>query len=229
MSTRSVNATDLSRSAPAAVGVGATTLDTRDAELVDSVTQTLFTVSLLVRALSAAWRSDPRQGQAMLAHLGEVTESALAEMRTLLLELRPSAIMQSELAELMRQLAQAFRSHLERPVELELDCAGKLPMEVHLTFYRLARAALGNVAKHASSAQARIVLRQRADEVTMVISDDGGGFNPARAAQRPHMGLAIMRERATAIAADLEVRSARGEGTSIKMRWPAALQDSMAR
>jgi PAS domain S-box-containing protein len=188
-------------------------------ELHDSVTQTLFTVSLLVRALPGAWKGDPGQAQAMLSHLGDVTEAALAEMRTLLLELRPSAIMQSELAELMRQLAQAFSTHLEKPVELELDCAGTLPMEVHLAFYQLARAALGNVAKHASSAKARIVLRQRADEAAIVISDDGGGFDPARVAQRPRVGLDNMRERAAAIGATLEVRSATGEGTAVSLRW----------
>jgi signal transduction histidine kinase len=66
-------------------------------------------------------------------------EAALAEMRTLLLELRPSAVLQADLPALMRQLAQGFRTHIERPVELELDCAGTLPMEVHLAFYRTAR------------------------------------------------------------------------------------------
>jgi signal transduction histidine kinase len=175
---------------------------------------------MLVRALPAALK-DPGQAGAMLSHLGEVAEAALAEMRTLLLELRPSAILKSELSDLMRQLAQASRTHLEKPVELDLDCAGTLPMEVHLAFYRLARAALGNVAKHAASAQARIVLRQRAEAATIAITDDGGGFDPALVAKRPRSGHEIMRERAAAVGAVLEIRSATGEGTSVTLTWSA--------
>lgn len=190
-------------------------------EFHDSLTQTLFTVSMLVRALPAVRKGDPAQAEAMLAHLGEVTEAAQAEMRTLLLELRPSAILQSDLSALMHQLAQAFRSHLEKPVELDLDCAGTLPMEVHLAFYRLARAALENVVKHAASAQARIVLRQRAETATIVVTDDGGGFDPALVTRRQRTGHEIMRERAAAIGANLEIRSATGEGTSITLRWSA--------
>jgi signal transduction histidine kinase len=194
-------------------------------ELHDSVTQTLFTVSLLVRALPGVWKGEAGQGQAMLAHLGEVTEAALAEMRTLLLELRPSAVMQSDLPALMRQLAQSFSTHIERPVELELDCAGTLPMEVHLAFYRTARAALANVAKHAASAQARVSLQQRHDAATIVITDDGGGFDPTRIAQRAHPGLEVMRARAAAIGASLEISSAPGEGTAVTLRWPSDTGD----
>jgi PAS domain S-box-containing protein len=190
-------------------------------DLHDSVTQTLYTASMLGRALPRAWDSDPGQGQAMLAHLGEVTESALAEMRTLLLELRPSAVVQSQLPDLLRQLAQAVRSHVENPIQLDLQAAGTLPMEVHLTFYRLARAALGNVAKHAASSQARVVLRQRADVASIVISDDGAGFDPARVAQHPRMGLDIMRERAAAVGAILEIESEIGKGTKVSLSWTA--------
>jgi len=190
-------------------------------ELHDSVTQTLFTVSMLVRALPDARRGGEERSDAMLAHLGEVTEAALAEMRTLLLELRPSAVLQADLPALMRQLALAFRTHIERPVELELDCAGNLPMEVHLAFYRTARAALANIAKHAASARARVILQQREDSATIVVTDDGGGFDATRVAQRPHPGLEIMRERAAAIGASLEISSAPGEGTAVTLRWPS--------
>ena len=53
-----------------------------------------------------------------------------------------------------------------------------------------------------------------------MISDDGGGFDPARVAQRPRMGLDIMRERAAAIGALLEIQSAPGKGTTVEMSWP---------
>jgi PAS domain S-box-containing protein len=190
-------------------------------DLHDSVTQTLYTLSMLGRALPPAWASDPKQGQAMLGQLREVTESALAEMRTSLLDLRPHAVLQAELPDLLRQLAQAFRTHVDNPIQLDVEVTGTLPEEVHLTFYRLARAALENVAKHAPSSRARVVLRQGDDAAAIVVSDDGGGFDAARVAQGPRMGLDIMRERAAAIGARLEIKSAPGEGTTVAMRWPS--------
>jgi two-component system nitrate/nitrite sensor histidine kinase NarX len=190
-------------------------------DLHDSVTQTLYTASMLGRALPGAWDSDPSKGRTMLAHLEQVTQSALAEMRTLLLELRPGAVLQSELPDLLRQLAHACRSHLEKPIDLQCAGEGRLPGEVHETFYRLARAALGNVVKHAAASQARVVLRQQAESAAIVISDDGGGFDSRQPTRRPRMGLDIMRERALAVGASLIIDSAPGRGTTVSLHWPA--------
>jgi len=158
----------------------------------------------------------------MLGQLGEVTESALAEMRTLLLELRPAAILQSGLDELLQRLVQALRSHVERPIQVEMEgSVAVLPPEVHLAFYRMAQAALGNVVRHVSSSQARARLAFGADTTTLVISDDGGGFDVKRIGERRGMGLEIMRERAAAIGAHLQIDSVMGQGTTVTLRWPA--------
>jgi PAS domain S-box-containing protein len=190
-------------------------------DLHDSVTQSLYTASMIGRVLPATWESDPPQGRTLLAHLGEVTESALAEMRTLLLELRPAAVLQSGLDELLRRLAQALRSHVEKPIQVEIDGSAVLPPDVHLAFYRLAQAALGNVVRHVSSAQARVQLALAPDQATLVIRDDGGGFDVARLGERPGMGVDIMRERAEAIGAHFQIESVVGQGTTVSLRWPA--------
>jgi signal transduction histidine kinase len=156
----------------------------------------------------------------MLGELGEVTEAALAEMRTLLLELRPAAIVQTGLEDLLQRLAHALRTHVEKPIEVEIEGSGQLPPEVHLAFYRLAQAALGNVIRHASSSQARARLVLADEAATLVISDDGGGFDPAHLKERQGMGIEIMRERAGAISADLKIDSAVGQGTTVTLRWP---------
>jgi PAS domain S-box-containing protein len=191
-------------------------------DLHDSVTQSLYTVSLLGRVLPKTWESDQKLAREMLAQLGEVTEAALAEMRTLLLELRPAAILQTGLDVLLVRLAQALRTHLERPIEVKIEGAAQLPGEVHLCFYRIAQAALGNVVRHASAAQARARLTlDDAASATLVISDDGGGFNPARLGERKGMGFEIMRERAAAIGAQVAIESVVGQGTTVTLRWQA--------
>jgi len=190
-------------------------------DLHDSVTQSLYTASMLGRMLPRTWESDPKAAREMLGQLGEVTDAALAEMRTLLLELRPAAILQAGLDELLRRLAQALRTHLEKPVEVEIAGAAQLPPEVHLAFYRLAQAALGNVVRHASSSQARARLDLADAAATLVISDDGGGFDVARLGDRRGMGIEIMRERAGAIGADLRIDSVVGQGTTVTLRWEA--------
>jgi PAS domain S-box-containing protein len=190
-------------------------------DLHDSVTQSLYTASMLGRVLPTTWQSDPRQGRAMLDQLGEVTESALAEMRTLLLELRPAAILQSGLDELLTRLAQALRSHVEKPIQMEVEGSAILPPEVHVAFYRLAQAALGNVVRHVSSSQARARLALAPGQAVLEISDDGGGFDLARIGERRGMGIEIMRERAAAIGAHFQIDSVVGQGTTVTMRWPA--------
>jgi PAS domain S-box-containing protein len=191
-------------------------------DLHDSVTQSLYTASLLGRALPKTWESDQKGAREMLAQLGEVTEAALAEMRTLLLELRPAAILQTGLDELLQRLGQALRTHLEKPIEVKIEGTAQLPAEVHLCFYRIAQAALGNVVRHTSSAQARARLTlDDAASATLVISDDGAGFDPARPGDGKGMGFEIMRERAQGIGARLDIQSAIGRGTTVTLRWQA--------
>jgi signal transduction histidine kinase len=188
-------------------------------DLHDSVTQSLYTAAMLGRVLPRTWESDPTRGRQMLSQLGEVTEAALAEMQTLLLELRPAAIVQTELADLLQRLARGLRTHVDNPIQVEIEGSGQLPGEAHIAFYRFAQAALGNVVRHASSSQARVRLVLADVAATLAISDDGGGFDPAGPSHRDGMGFEIMRERAEAIGADLEIESTVGQGTAVTLRW----------
>jgi len=95
----------------------------------------------------------------------------------------------------------------------------KLPSEVHLAFYRIAQAALGNVVRHASYAQARLRL-VLSEAATLTISDDGGGFDVTALGESQGMGIEIMRERAGQIGAALKIDSAAGTGTTVTLQWP---------
>jgi signal transduction histidine kinase len=147
----------------------------------------------------------------------------LAEMRTLLLELRPAVLEEAELAELLRQLADSVIGRARLPVQLSLEGDCDLPAEIKVALYRIAQEALNNIAKHAGASQAEIRLSCEGDAVRLKISDDGAGFDLADIPAKS-LGLGIMRERANTIGAHLDVESQVGAGTQVTVIWDSGSQ-----
>ncbi len=118
-------------------------------DLHDAVTQTLFSASLIAEVLPEIWGRDPTEGRQLLGELRQLTRGALAEMRALLLELRPAALVEADLGDLLRQLAESTSGRSSIPVIVTLaGCPGpKLPEEVHVALYRIAQESLNNVVK----------------------------------------------------------------------------------
>ncbi len=197
-------------------------------DLHDSVTQMLFSITLLAEVLPQIWRRNPEQGLQRLEKLRRLTRGALAEMRTMLLELRPTALINTPLGDLLAQLTEAVASRSGLPFELFIEQTPSLPENVQTNFYRIAQEALNNVVKHA---QARKVTVSLSDtplphdlegvpgyEVRLVIQDDGVGYSTG-VLRSDHMGFSIMRERAAAIHADLSLESQPGHGTQVTLIW----------
>lgn len=187
-------------------------------DLHDSVTQTLFSASLIAKVLPRLWERDQEEGWRRLEELHQLTRGALAEMRTLLLELRPAALADTDLPELLRHLVEAAIGRAGIPVTLEVECNQMLmpDAEVKLTIYRIAQEALNNLAKHADADHAVVELQCDGDRLTLCIVDDGVGFDP-QCVSGDHFGLKIMRERANAIGGTLMMQSSPGEGTRIEL------------
>jgi signal transduction histidine kinase len=141
-------------------------------------------------------------------------------MRTLLLELRPSALIEARLADLLRQLSESITGRARVPVHLEVAGECKLEAEVKVALYRIAQEALNNVAKHAGASQATVRLRCQPGQVELCVCDDGQGFDPA-SLPPDSLGLGIMRERAEAIDARLQIDSQAGQGTEVRVVWLA--------
>lgn len=191
-------------------------------DLHDAVTQTLFSASLIAEAVPASWELDQHEGQQLLEELRQLTRGALAEMRTLLLELRPAALAETSLGDLLYQLAEAAMGRIGIPVTMTMsgDCA--LPADVHVALYRITQEALNNVVKHARASQAEISLQCTATPTgraaELRVRDDGRGFHIADVPP-DHLGLGIMRERAEGIGANLEIESEVGQGTCVSLVW----------
>jgi len=193
-------------------------------DLHDAVSQTLWTTSLIADVLPAVWANDHKEGMDNLEQLQRLTRGALAEMRTLLLELRPAALLEATLGSLMEQLAQSLmsRKKLDVTVTVEGECA--LAPDVQIGIYRLAQESLNNIAKHSKATKVAIALRCRPEQIELVIQDNGRGFIvPEAAPQR--LGHGIMRERAEAIGARLDIASEHGHGVRITVVCPLGVKE----
>lgn len=188
-------------------------------DLHDAVTQTLFSVSVIADVLPRIWERNPEEGRRRLNELRQLSRGALAEMRTLLLELRPSALMEANLGELLRQLAASINSRSGVEVDVRIEGCADLSPDVKVSLYRIAQEALNNVAKHSNAAHASVLLSSddaANGRVRLVISDDGCGFD-TRISKPTHIGLDIMNERAAAIGARLTIQSEIGAGTTVQV------------
>lgn len=186
-------------------------------ELHDSVTQTLFSASLIAEVLPDLWRMNESEGWRRLEELRQLTRGALAEMRTLLVELRPNALVEIPLPDLLRQLCDSLIGRARLPIQLSVEGQRRLPPDVQIGFYRITQEALNNAVKHSKATQVLVTLRLNGS-THLSIEDNGCGFDPARVPP-DHLGLKIMCERANAIGAKISVYSEPGEGTQISVTW----------
>lgn len=198
-------------------------------DLHDSVSQALFSASLMAEVLPQVWQRDPEEAFRGLEDLRRLTRGALAEMRTLLLELRPTALTRIRLDELLRQLAEALLGRTRMEVAWNLQPMPPLPVEVHMAFYRVAQEALSNVIRHSGASRVSLglwadppIVSGRTDswqgQVMLHVGDDGHGFDAEQVGAK-HLGLEIMRERAEVVGAILNLSSRPGQGTQITLVW----------
>ena len=188
-------------------------------DLHDVVTQILFSINLIAISLPRLWKRNPDMAESSTNELQRLTWGALAEMRILLLELRPQTITATELGILLTQLSDGTAARHDIPVDVNISQVCKLPPEVHLAMYRIAQEATNNIAKHAEASHMAVNLAGDETAVHLTINDDGQGFD-VNDVSPGHMGLEIMRERAEAIGAELTIKSRPGAGTTMAVTWP---------
>jgi ligand-binding sensor domain-containing protein/signal transduction histidine kinase len=186
-------------------------------DLHDEVTQTLFSATLVAEALPTLWKKDPELGRSRLETLGELARGALAEMRTLLIELRPAAIAEADLEELMRQLAESTTGRARIPVDYAIEGDCELSSDLKIVIYRVAQEALNNVAKHSKASRASIDLLCGEHTTVLRVEDNGIGFSPDELLV-DQLGQKIMRERAESVGAEFSIESAPEEGTRVILK-----------
>ena len=193
-------------------------------DLHDAVTQTIYSAALIAEVLPAVWERDTQAGRRNLFKLRQLVRGALGEMRTLLFELRPSALAAADLKTLLEHLGDALTGRTRIQVEERFRWAADPPIEVKIVLYRIAQEAFNNLAKHSEASHAEVELRSNPDQVLLSILDNGIGFDPATVTA-DKLGLRIMQERAEEIGAQLELLSERGQGTQVTVEWSSNGQD----
>ncbi len=186
----------------------------------DAVNQSLFSAGLIAEVLPRLWDRDQDLARQSLEDLRRLTRGAMAEMRALLAELRPSTLTDADLGDLLRLLGNAFTGRTNIPATVSVVGEGALPAEVQVAAYRVCQEALNNIAKHARASKVEIyeIYLQEDAAIELRISDDGRGFVPEQTTSG-HYGLSMMRERAEAVGALLSITSRPGHGTELTFRW----------
>jgi two-component system CheB/CheR fusion protein len=136
-------------------------------------------------------------------------------------ELRPAALDDLGLAKALPRYLEEWSAHCGVTAHYHETGAGPtLSRDAEVVFYRVAQESLNNVLKHAHASRVDVLLERRDSVVTLVIEDDGIGFDPADALVRENgVGLAGMQERAALIDASLQIESAPGKGTTMYLKW----------
>ncbi|MBC7897898.1 MAG: GAF domain-containing sensor histidine kinase [Cytophagaceae bacterium] len=207
-------------------------------DLHDSVTQILFSMTLVAQSLEPAWRRDPDEGARRGHRLLELSQQALAEMRALLVELRSAEDATSLLTRpepsrripevrdngLFVALRLLTRSVAKDGLGVRIRTVGREPEDPYVAdaIYRIAQEALNNVAKHARATRVRIVLECVGEEVRLLVDDDGMGVVKSikTSGKRGGMGVAFMKERAEVLGGSLELIRGMTRGTRVQARIP---------
>jgi signal transduction histidine kinase len=193
-------------------------------DLHDSVSQSLFSTTLHVRTAQLALAREALDSAGPvgeeLGEIGQLTRGALAELRALIFELRPGALAEEGLVAALTKQASALTAREGLMIRVE-GPDERLPLEpeVKEQLYLLGQEALANVVKHARASSATVRLAAKNDTVSIEVSDNGRGFDPA-AVGREHFGLRSMRGRVADLGGRLEVRTAPGRGTVLYVEVP---------
>jgi signal transduction histidine kinase len=195
-------------------------------EIHDGISQRIVSLFFHLSAAADAIPGSPDVAAEQVARAQELAGAALDETRSAIAGLRPPVLDDLGLAASLESLGYSF-PQLDVRVDVRVDAdQGRLAEHLETAVYRTAQEALQNVAKHAAARAVRILLSVQAERVLLEVSDDGRGFDTAAAVRLTGMpaptgfGLPGMRERAELLGGRLELSSAPGRGTTVRLAVP---------
>jgi signal transduction histidine kinase len=187
-------------------------------ELHDAVSQKLFGLLLTAEAAGTLLDRDPPAARAQIQRIGALAQEALDELRSLILELRPPDLVRDGLCEALRKHVELLRRLHGVPIELDIEDDAGAGTRRDPEVLRIAQEALQNALRHAGASRVSVRLGARNGSLALEVSDDGSGFEPGDPQLRSRrLGLTSMEERAQRLGGRLEIRSAPGAGTTVRL------------
>jgi two-component system, NarL family, sensor histidine kinase DevS len=187
-------------------------------ELHDETGQALTSILLGLKSLEVRAASD--DDRAAVAELRELVVSTLQDVRRLAVELRPAALDDFGLVPAVERLRDIVEEQAEITVDVQSELSdARLPADTETALYRIAQEAFTNVLKHAAASRVTVRLGRRGEMVTLVVHDDGKGFDPTDV-RDGSLGLEGMRERVALLGGRLTIESSVGAGTMLKVEVP---------
>jgi signal transduction histidine kinase len=191
-------------------------------ELHDSTSQNLTSLIVGLRIMEANCAQCAAQSKA--TDMREVASKTLDEVHDLSMRLRPRVLDDLGLAAALERIASEWQARYKIPVDVAIHLDGRLPGEVETAIYRIVQEALTNIARHAQSHSASILVEQHGGLVRAIVEDDGVGFDINTNQGERHLGLLGMRERAELLNGTLTFESMPERGTSIFIEIPLSPQ-----
>jgi signal transduction histidine kinase len=198
-------------------------------DLHDSVSQTLYAISLTAsRALRLLKQNDSVDVQHVIDDVLQLADTGQSELRALLMNIRSDALTSAGLIAQLNSLVVGAspRSGLDIRLSIGNEWPPNLPAATQEALQMICREALHNVVRHSRADRVDIVLEVAAGAMVLLITDNGRGFDPA--ALRPgHFGMQSMRERAAVVGGTLDIVSADGVGTQVRVCVPREAKRSL--
>lgn len=192
-------------------------------DLHDGIIQGMYAVSLSLEDVPELMDDDPAEARARVDRAIDDINATIADLRGFIFDLRPELVGRTDLVGLLVALGEQL--HQNNLVEVALDVPDRridAPAHVRGELLQIAREALSNLARHSDATEATLRLVHDREELVLEITDNGRGFDPTTTPPAGHLGLANMRDRATALGGALVIESSAGSGTRIILRVPAA-------
>jgi signal transduction histidine kinase len=184
----------------------------------DGVTQLVIGALYEAQAAREALPKDVARAETNLLAAQRLLSDVETEIRRVIYDLHPPVLDMMGLVVALKRFAATFATSFDIDCQIEVTgTAFRLSREIEIAIYRIIQAALHNVATHAQASQARVRFDFSAEQLRVIVEDNGVGFNPVEVIAAPgeHLGLIGMQERAESLGAKIAVESRPGHGTSI--------------
>ncbi|MFI6535374.1 GAF domain-containing protein [Nonomuraea sp. NPDC050547] len=181
-------------------------------ELHDAVTQKLFSLRLTAQAAATMLRTDPDRAAAELERVQKLAGEAMAELRAVIVEMRPAELDRHGLSETLRKHVRMLDRLQPAAITFDSDEFPPLDPAVEVVVLRVAQESLHNALRHSGATQVWVRLAYEDGKLALSVADNGTGFDQAGSRG---LGLASMKDRAESVGGTLTVGSSRDEGTTV--------------